>query len=285
MADNESRRGGFWRRLARWFGSPDPAPVPRRQVVLEDDVLVVDTPSLDDAFDFRVSVRITWTTVGGTEEELASHVQLFRPHVHRLVRREIRAAVRGVAPNGAEQAEGLVNNALGCLADTSQFTDSGITWAVHAHVGLPDPVRSGLQERWLSVLRQEAEHDLTLLRIRHLRALVAEWKKLLDEDLGIKPAPYLAGRLVRLAAHPHEIAATMDALTADRVALNDQMLRVVRDAMARHQHLGVFEFVTTYDLALRQVMDFVNGLEQPFPLDDLEDGRNTEAEPERSGAR
>jgi hypothetical protein len=246
------------------FGGQSPAP-PRIDNPVQRPFNV---PAMNGGFDFTVVVTVAWTAASGVKwSELDHDVQYHQGAVWAAIEHEVRQVGRCWAPNQAVKVEEQLLDRLDCLAREWRFVgprSDGLRWRVRSYVDPAEPVKAQQQQFWLRRLEQEALVRYSKDTVAAMRDLVARWRGLLGDlqvdDPSRDPAPYLAPFLVQLAVKPKTADETVLDLSEYRLREAVRLRRVVQDAVVANQRLNTFEFLTSYESALKVLLEHVGAL-------------------------
>jgi hypothetical protein len=285
--DTQATTGGFRHWVRRVFWRPQAMP-PR-----VDRNRELQSPAKGDGFDFTVRVHVTWRSPDSiTLYELQERVRRYEVTVWEDIEGEVRGVARRFPPNQPAEAEQALAENLRCLA-CDWRPDGGradrVYWRARVGVDPAEPVKQLQQEFWAQRLKHVAVEDLSRAkqagsdefareRVKQLRDLVGRWRLFLG-DLNVdnpdeEPAPSLAPHLARLAARPGEAAETVDALARDWNQRSTYLLRVVEQAIVNNQNVNTYEFLTSYESALKLLLEHIGS--RPIELGEavLDGGSN-----------
>jgi hypothetical protein len=239
-----------------------------------------ETPSLGDAFNFRVRVRCSWIVQAtASEEEMDEKIAEVRDFIeqsHAITRDRLEERVRPIArtfpPYRAAEAEKALNETISdCL------NDGDLRVTVRTWVDVSDPVREDLQKVWHERLIAESGSELDSdLKKRQLdlggelkKAHVAllgelqqDWRKLLIAGLvGMGAvdeahATWLAPYALKLAEDPENAAGYLKDVLTRRVDHAEQLLADL-GALAIDDRVEAIEFAFQSQSALHRLLMYL----------------------------
>ncbi|WP_067178126.1 hypothetical protein [Microtetraspora niveoalba] len=226
----------------------------------DDLSLSFTTPACDDAYDFAVNVRLTWSPAGRRRQGRPEPSEW--EYVAGLVRDLIRTEARSHSPFEPGAAETAVNSALTRLfARIAHQGQVRAIWSGRAEFDAVEEVRMLQQERSKALYQLETEAATAHQQTAYTREVRLAWENFLAEATKSWYARYAA----QLTERPEAVADVLAAMLDDREKTATHFLRNL-DAMASaHERSNVFDMVVRSDRALRHVMQ-VLGLTVP-PLD------------------
>lgn len=252
------------RRTDAW---PDPGPVRRLPDLLDldvpDDIFVLETPALGDAYNFVVSVCCTWLVQGTASadnrkrrtQEIRRLVAEQRPIVQEQIETTVRKAARRHPPYRAAAAEQEIGEALrACKAEGDLHV------RVRARVDVCEAVRNDLKVVWQRRLAEDAEGDEKKAAVELIGELQEAWRGLLLEGLnGIGEvqtarAAWIAPYALALAQDPELSAGVyLRAMIEHRVSHAEGLLTELSDLVV-DQNMDPIEFAFGTDSALRALL-------------------------------
>jgi len=262
-----------WQQLGGWFtGQQELTHVPTSS---DPDVLLFATPTLGDAYEFRISIRCEWQLAAARDwrgepnvlrTEVAALDQArtaIRPRLQDLARR----VVRNFPPHRPAEAEQALTEAL-----SGGVTANGLRCDPVACVTVPDEILEQLQSHWQEQMAYELRADRAEVLAEQVDRMRRTWQAFLLDSLHPEPGPngeevgWLVPHVLELAERPVGLAAKVRGLTDQR---NTQAIGLASDLSAllnRSQDLDVLEFLISTDTALRQTMRLL-GVPLPPPAE------------------
>lgn len=225
-------------------------PVSERRVLDEP----IRIPADGGAFDFVVSADMVWSATGLSPTTLASRVDTYQDSDRLTIQRIIWTVGRRFQPHHPESAEAAMNEALGdgwCHDENGEVVSCRPLLRVTAD----DRVLARLRPFWERIVEIDARMHVERRRIDVTDVLLGRWRDLLTKYDGDK-------RFTAVHAAPlvgTDIAAVLRGLTDERRDAALDLATVLKEASNTGAHLGLYEFATSYDTALR-------GLQQTFGL-------------------
>lgn len=242
------------------------------------------TPAADDGFDFTVAVSLVWMGAPRMAvETLRRHVEHHEATLWETVDTAVRVlAHRHAADRPSELEQELVDLFQKTAADWQPATKQaeGVRWRARLRVEPHERVKTLRQDFFVERLNQDHISSFGHEQVGDLRKLVAQWRLFLADlnldDPAQPPNQVLAPHLARLAVNPGEAAQTVAALQEDRWVLVERLQATVREAMTGHQRLNTYEFVMSYESALKLLLEHL-GTAQAALGRDHGDGRGAPA--------
>lgn len=232
ITSNPDARSGMWRRATG-----------RALHEVPDPPLTLQCPVSGGAFDFEIEVVCWWQTRRAT---LLSPQALDGPRrdVHRQIEPWLRERARLFAPDQFAEAEQRINNEL---AVAWPYEANKLFCAIHTRVRPGQELRQLLQEQWKEASRAD-----------HVRSVTERWLRFLRDfpaDPLALPALELAADDVASVVRNAQIARNRvdEQIAATRKNLRD----IAQQARKQHERLDVYEYVTSYESALRKLLDVV----------------------------
>lgn len=238
------------------------------------DVFHFDTPSLGDAYDFRISVRCEWADRpsgphGRRPRFWRRNAALTeaRHDVKVRLQDQIRPIIRRIPPYRPAEAEEAVKDAIRESLETEEFICT-----VTVCVSPAEPVRKQLEEYWLNRMELAMHGDRSEALVEQLRTLRAKWQRFLAEGFETGDDPdrrrvaWLVPDAVTLAENSSDVAGTVRSVMDQRKEAATRLVDDLRDDVSEHDELDLLRFVVHHDTALRRIMDLL-GLPLP-PADE-----------------
>ncbi|MBQ1069434.1 MULTISPECIES: hypothetical protein [unclassified Micromonospora] len=259
----DTPRRNLWRRLVDWFRGTSPTgpvpPHPLPEVVYQPagDGSLVTALCAGDVFEFQVHAHLIWSSRDMTYDELTEQAGVFSSSARDSVRERIWAIGRTFSPYHSAAAEQAMQEAL--KSDWCYSGDAGkVRCRAQVRV-LPDPrVREHLLPYALQELDVEANATLGTLRAVRFGELTGRWRDLLD-SLGYDAKVAYAAQLTDPA-----FAGVLARLVNHRRASVLELADVLRQSAKDHEHVGMYEFATAYDLAYQTFCKQM-GIDRTFP--------------------
>jgi hypothetical protein len=273
--------GRTWSLLQRWLSKLRSPPPPDRQYVRPFEAVL---PCLGDAFHFTAEVHCVWSA-SLPVQETRQRIKELEPTYHLFLQSELRKISRQYPTESCDEAERHINDEaqrkwqsyaewdpkLGNYLDTGHNRarrTSGLKCRVWVHLYSDEFMRAHNRNVWKARSTQEANHELAKQRILQIHELQVLWSKFFEQHpMQERRALYALG----LAVDPKnllEVSRDMLRTHEDEV---QQLQEMCNDAVAAHERLDLYDFVTSYDSSLCNLMRYL-GISASAPASSSPDG-------------
>jgi hypothetical protein len=206
----------------------------------------IPAPTRNSLFTFEVSVVDHWKGEGARPNVMQAIERAEPDHRKRLEER-VRRMSRRFEPDAFPEAEQYMNGAL----EQPEIYEMGLlscySWV---RVGPQEALSRHLQRRWADSFDHSAKHKLAKRHVEHMAELRELWRDFLKDMDGAHVV-----QAVQLAGNPSmvgQIAKDLgDKKQSDIKALREIMDQAVHD----YERLELYDFATSYDSALRELME------------------------------
>lgn len=206
----------------------------------------IRVPADGGVFEFAVHAEIVFSAKGMTAARLASRADAYLDSERLSIQRAIWPVGRRFLPHHADAAENAMNEAMRegwCHDENGEVISCQPTVRVTA-----DPrVLANQLPLWERLIGMDLQVRTERRRIDVIDDLLTRWRDLIkkfDDDDG-----FISVHAARLVDSGY--ADVVRRLTDERRAAAEDLSTVLRDASNVHTHLGLYEFTTAYDTALR----------------------------------
>lgn len=200
-------------------------------------------------FAFEVSVVDIWVGQGSSApfQQAIERVELAH---HEYVEKRLRELSRDFEPDAFAAAEECMN---GELELPISYENGMLTCRSRVRVDPDEELRKHLQKQWFERSDDEAQHERAKRRIEHLAELRELWEEFLRQTEGS-----LAAQAVRLASKPDLVGSIASELTKTKQETMEELREIVDRAIDDHERLDLYDFVNSYDSALRKLMQHLD---------------------------
>lgn len=222
---------------------------PARAVLTTERVFTVVAPCLGGGFTFEVSVVVVWTGQG-PQVAVQQAIERAEPTHREYIEKQLRELSRGFEPDAFSATEERMNEEL---ALPLTYEQGLLTCRSRARVGPDDALRKHLQKQWTDRSDDEAKQERAKRHIEYLAELRELWKEFLQEMEGS-----VAAQAVRLASKPELVGNIASEMTKSKQETMEELREIVDKAVDDHERLDLYDFVTSYDSALRKLMQHLD---------------------------
>lgn len=233
--------------LRRLIGRQDPLALPETITPLGNSIFTVNAPCHGDLFNFEVTVTGSWSTLDDPvlgEDAL----KVAEPHQRKLIAERIRQLSRTFEPDAFGAVEQRIND---YLALPLTYNLGRLTCLSRAEVSPEDSLRKALQRQWATISEDEIKQEIEKRHPNHLDEMRQRWSELLGR---LGPGNHTAAA-VQLAADPRQFGKIAEEITGIWQRNYEWLREVVGKAADEHRHRDVYEYVMSYDSALRQISE------------------------------
>lgn len=223
-------------------------PPPARAMLTTERVFTVPAPCRG-GFTFEVSVVGVWTG-HGPQVTVQQAIERAEPTHHEYIEKQLRGLSRDFEPDAFAATEDRMNEEL-VLPLT--YEDGLLTCRSRARVGPDDVLCKHLQKQWTDRSDDEAQQERAKRHIEYLGELRELWEGFLQKVEGS-----LAAQAVRLASKPELVGNIASEMTKSKQETMDELREIVAKAVDDHERLDLYDFVTSYDSALRKLMQHLD---------------------------
>lgn len=234
--------------LVRRSDSRRPARIPVQNGSLVNIRRTIDIPApcRGDRFTFTIRVINSWTGHGAHHNVLRA-IERAEPMYHENIEKRLRPLSRNFEPDDFAAAELCINEELERRPCVYEM------WPLYCRswvrVGPDTALCKHLQKQWTDSSDDEAQHARAKRHIEHLGELRELWGSFLDQMGEAR-----AAQAVRLADKPNLVGEVASEITETKQRTMKELREIVEKAVDDHKRLDLYDFVTEYDSALRDLM-------------------------------
>jgi hypothetical protein len=229
-----------------------------------EEVFVIPGPAQGDAFDFDLSVSCHWFRHRSIEP--ASYaVQIARMDLRRQLETQLREVSREFRPDALATAERIMNARL---AEPREFEAGRLVCQVLVRANPGSDLRKNLQDQWRQATAADRAHEAKIRYVDQSRQLRDRWLAFLREF----PEDPLALVAMRLADDPTRVADIVEAAQVNRTRTEEQaaatqesIRKIVQQAEEDHERMDVYDFVNSYESALRELLQVLRAEQNGRP--------------------
>jgi hypothetical protein len=246
-----------------------------RTSIHPDDVFRLRAPAKGDAFEFGITINLSWCVEGGSSaKRLRRHLPRFRRDVEERLLNSIRPVCRKHAPFDPEGAEMELASAVHAgLGDAQYAFGKGYARPRpgRVHVSPAKEVRDIARTAWQRRQEMVHGHDLAELLRDQLGQRRGWWKTFIEEGLGDWLTPYA----VRIAEDTDDISGTLARLRDEQRERYEELAGTVEEQARGYRESDDYETMLTNETVLRHLVKTI-GL--PVPDHAHPFGRSPDAE-------
>ncbi|MCA1673749.1 MAG: hypothetical protein LC799_16620, partial [Actinobacteria bacterium] len=222
---------------------------PARAMLATERVFTIPAPCRGGGFTFEVSVFGIWTGQGA-QVPVQQAIERAEPTHREYLEKQLRELSRDFEPDAFAAAEECMNDEL---ALPLTYEQGLLTCRSRARVGPDEALRKHLQKQWTDRSDDKAQHVRAKQHIEYMGELRELWKEFLQQTDGS-----LAAQAVRLASKPELVGTIASEMAKTKQETMDELRKIVDRAVDDHKRLEVYDFVTSYDSALRKLMQHLD---------------------------
>lgn len=205
-------------------------------------------PCRGDSFTFEISV-VSWWTGQGLRSNVQRAIEQAEPMHLENMEKLLRQLSREFEPDEFAAAEHRMNEELESPITYQSGLLSCRSWV---RVGPDDVLCKHVQKQWTESSDDEANHVRAKRHIERLTELCELWKDFLEQV----DEP-LAAQAVRLADAPGLVGDIASEMTEKRQRAIQDLREIVDQAVDEHKKWEVYDFVNSYDSALRHLIQYL----------------------------
>ncbi|MBI3687125.1 MAG: hypothetical protein HY241_07240 [Actinobacteria bacterium] len=223
--------------------------MPKHDTYSELRTSQISAPSSDDRFTFQVTVTCLWSGPGEAAT-VAEAIRLHEPEQRRVLTQDLRRISRTIEPDEFAVVEQQLNESL---EEPTRYHDGLLACHTWVEVAPEDTLRKHLQQQWITKSNTDAAHALKKNAVGQLDELTKEWDKFLRNVREGSISP----RAVKLAGNTNRVGDVAEQMLKDQEETQAKLREICANAVSAHERLDLYEFVTSYDSALRQLLDYL----------------------------
>lgn len=220
-------------------------PAPIAPVSMTERIFTLSAPCRGDSFNFEISVVGSWTGKISLPYMLQA-IEGVEPEYQENIEKRLRQLSREFEADSFASAEQHMNEEL---APALTYEMGLLSCRSRVRVGPDDELREHLRKQWSARTDYEAQHVLAKRHIEHLTELRGLWASFLQEVDG----PF-AVEAIRLANKPSFVGDVVSEVAERKQQNMDALREIVDKAIVDHERFDLYDFVTSYDSALRDLM-------------------------------
>jgi len=222
---------------------------PARAMVATERIFTVPAPCRGGGFTFEVSVVGIWTGRGG-QVPVQQAIDRAEATHREYIEKRLRDLSRHFEPDAFAAAEDRMNDELSLPLAYEQGLLTCRSWV---RVGPDEELRKHLQKQWTDRSDDEAQQVRAKRHIVYLAELRELWEEFLQKLEGS-----IAAQAVRLASKPELVGTIATEMTKAKEETMEELREIVDKAVDDHERLDLYDFVTSYDSALRKLMQHLD---------------------------